>query len=93
LLGLTDARVKSTEDKMTQRKATAATREAVSDTSISPASLAEHGDLAPDELRRRIAETAYYLAAARDFAAGDCVQDWIEAEIMVHAAIAEDREA
>ncbi len=77
---------------MTQRKATAPTREAVSDTQISTASAAGQGDLTPDEIRRRIAETAYYLAAARDFAGGDPVQDWIEAEIMVHATIAEDRE-
>jgi Protein of unknown function (DUF2934) len=77
---------------MTQRKATAPTREAISDTPISPPGVAEHGDLAPDELRRRIAETAYHLAAARDFAGGDPVQDWLEAEIMVHATIAEDRE-
>jgi hypothetical protein len=75
---------------MTQRKATAPTREAISDTRISTASVAEHGDLALDELRLRIAETAYYLAAARDFSGGDPVQDWLEAEIMVHATIAED---
>ena len=77
---------------MTQRKATAPTPEAVGGTPISPASVAEHGDLAPDELRRRIAETAYYLAETRKFAGGDPVQDWIEAEIMVHATIIEDRE-
>ena len=52
---------------------------------------AEHGDPAPEEVRRRIAETAYFLAAARDFIGGDPEQDWLEAEIMVHATIAEDR--
>jgi Protein of unknown function (DUF2934) len=52
---------------------------------------AEHGDLPPEEVQRRIAETAYFLAATRDFADGDPVQDWLEAEIMVHATIAEDR--
>jgi len=77
---------------MTQRKATAPTSEAASGTPISPESAAEHGDLAPDVLRRRIAETAYYLAEARKFSGGDPVQDWIEAEIMVHATLAEDRE-
>ena len=75
---------------MTLRKATAPTPEVVSDSPISPASVAENGDPEPHELRRRIAETAYYLAAARDFAGGDPVQDWLEAEIMVHATIAED---
>jgi hypothetical protein len=77
---------------MTQRKATAPTREAISETPISQARVAEHGDLTPDELQRRIAETAYYLAAARDLDGGDPVQDWMEAEIMVHATIAEGRE-
>jgi hypothetical protein len=76
---------------MTQRKATASIREAVGDPPTAAPSTAEHAELAPEELRRRIAETAYYLAAARDFAPGDPVQDWLEAEVMVHATIVENR--
>lgn len=75
---------------MTQRNATASIREAVRDTPPSSTTDAEPGDLPAAELRRRVAETAYYLAAARDFSGGDPVQDWLEAEIMVHAALAEN---
>jgi Protein of unknown function (DUF2934) len=77
---------------MAQRKTSAAISVAVTDVKTPP-DTGEDDDLAPGELRRRIAETAYFLAAARDFAVGDPVQDWLEAEIMVHAAIAEDRKA
>jgi len=75
---------------MAQRKAAVSTNEKAADESSSHAG-AEEGNLPPDELRRRIAETAYFLAAARDFTDGDPQQDWLEAEIMVHASIEEDR--
>lgn len=75
---------------MGRRKAAVATSGAAADVQTRPAS-PEDDDPAPEEVRRRIAETAYFLAAARDFVDGDPVQDWLEAEIMVHAAIAEDR--
>ncbi len=75
---------------MAQRKAALSVSEAVSETCSAPVH-AEYGDIAPEELRRRVAETAYFIAAARDFAGGDAVQDWLEAEIMVRAAIAEER--
>jgi hypothetical protein len=77
---------------MAQRKTPAPVSEAVTDVKAPPIT-GEDDDLAPEEFRRRVAETAYFLAAARDFANGDPVQDWLEAEIMVHAAIAEDRKA
>ena len=78
------------EDSMARRKATVPTNEDLADESSAHAG-AEEGNLPPDELRRRIAETAYFLAAARNFADGDPQQDWLEAEIMVRATIAEDR--
>jgi hypothetical protein len=34
----------------------------------------------PEERHRRIAETAYFLAQARNFTGGDPVADWLEAE-------------
>lgn len=39
------------------------------------------------ERQRRIAETAYYLAERRGFAAGDPAGDWIEAERIVDAQL------
>jgi len=75
---------------MAHRKAALSISEAASETQNAPVD-AEYSDIAPGELRRRIAETAYFLAAARDFTRGDAVQDWLEAEIMVHAEIAEER--
>lgn len=77
---------------MAQRKVSIPISEALSDEPTPPGS-AEHGDLPPEEIQRRIAETAYFLAAARDFADGDPVHDWLEAEIMVYATIAEDRKS
>jgi hypothetical protein len=65
----------------------------VADTGAPTTALTEEGDLAPEELQRRIAETAYFLAAARDFVEGDSVQDWLEAEIMVNAALVEERKS
>jgi len=63
----------------------------VADSAAPTTALTEEADLAPEELQRRIAETAYFLAAARNFVEGDCVQDWLEAEIMVNAALVEER--
>jgi Protein of unknown function (DUF2934) len=63
----------------------------VADSDAPTTAVIEEGELAPEELQRRIAETAYFLAAARNFIAGDSVQDWLEAEIMVNAALVEER--
>lgn len=37
----------------------------------------------PEELRRQVAEAAYYRAEARGFAEGDELKDWLEAERIV----------
>lgn len=74
---------------MAQKKSRAPIGEAIG-AAQAPTST-EDGDIAPEELQRRIAETAYFLAAARNFADGDPVQDWLEAEIMVHATLVEER--
>lgn len=39
--------------------------------------------IAEDELRRRVAEAAYYLAERRGFEPGHDVDDWLEAEQQV----------
>jgi hypothetical protein len=44
--------------------------------------------MSAEERYRRIAEAAYFRAAAREFIGGDPVQDWIEAEREVNAAVA-----
>jgi len=44
-------------------------------------------ELSPDELRRRIAERAYYRAEQRGFAPGYEEKDWIEAEAEVMRSI------
>lgn len=41
------------------------------------------GPLGEDELRRRIAEAAYYKAEKRGFLPGNDYQDWLEAETEV----------
>ncbi len=43
----------------------------------------------PEERHRMIAETAYYLAEARDFKGGDDAADWLEAEGLVDAQLGE----
>jgi Protein of unknown function (DUF2934) len=40
-------------------------------------------DLSPDELRKLIAEAAYYRAKKRGFAPGHELEDWIQAEAEV----------
>jgi len=37
-----------------------------------------------EELRKMIAETAYYLAEQRDFEGGCQLHDWLEAEARIH---------
>jgi hypothetical protein len=44
--------------------------------------------LTPEERYQRIAEAAYLRAAAREFAGGDPVQDWLDAEAEINAAAA-----
>jgi DUF2934 family protein len=44
-------------------------------------------DLAPDELRRFIAEAAYFRAQKRGFTPGYELQDWVEAEAEVRRLI------
>lgn len=41
----------------------------------------------PEQRRRMIAEAAYYRAQARGFRDGDPVQDWLEAEAEIDAAL------
>ncbi|NWF37559.1 DUF2934 domain-containing protein [Mariprofundus sp. NF] len=38
----------------------------------------------PENLRRVIAEQAYYLAEQRGFAGGSSLGDWLEAEARIH---------
>jgi hypothetical protein len=40
-------------------------------------------DISPDELRKLIAEAAYYRAKKRGFAPGYEVEDWVQAEAEV----------
>lgn len=40
-------------------------------------------DISPDELRKLIAEAAYYRAKKRGFAPGHELEDWIQAEAEV----------
>lgn len=48
--------------------------------------------LNPEERYNRIAEAAYLRAAARGFAGGDAVQDWLEAEANLMRFIAHENE-
>lgn len=43
--------------------------------------------MSADERYRRIAEAAYFRAAAREFIGGDPVQDWLEAELEIDATV------
>jgi len=43
--------------------------------------------LSPEERRRMIAETAYYLAERRAFQGGDPVRDWLDAEAQIDEAL------
>ena len=44
-------------------------------------------DISPDELRKLIAEAAYYRAKQRGFAPGYEVEDWVQAEAEVKERI------
>ena len=61
--------------KTTPRKATAATPKP---SAASTGNL--RADVSSEEMRRRIAEAAYFRAKERGFAPGREVEDWIEAE-------------
>jgi hypothetical protein len=46
-----------------------------------------NGQPTPEQLYRMIQETAYFKAKARNFAPGNEVQDWIEAEAEVRRRV------
>lgn len=48
-------------------------------------------DLSPDEVRKLIAEAAYYRAKKRGFAPGYEVEDWVQAEAEVKERIGTGR--
>jgi hypothetical protein len=50
------------------------------------------GAIADDELRRQIAETAYYKAEQRGFSPGYEERDWLEAEAEVMQRLGEQRQ-
>jgi hypothetical protein len=56
-------------------------------------SFASHAraDISPDELRKLIAEAAYYRAKKRGFAPGYEVEDWVQAEAEVKQRIGTSR--
>jgi hypothetical protein len=43
--------------------------------------------LTPEERYQRIAKAAYLRAASREFAGGDPVQDWLDAEAEINAVL------
>jgi hypothetical protein len=45
------------------------------------------GDIREDELKKRIAEAAYFLAERRNFEPGHEIEDWLEAEAQVYAGL------
>ncbi len=49
------------------------------------------GPMSVEMRRRKIAETAYFLAAQRDFQGGDTVDDWLTAENKVDTKLASKR--
>jgi hypothetical protein len=94
------------ERRKTPRKATtttpkpdtkaAAPRKPTSAQRSSPAGAPMSGNLRPEvsseEMRRQIAEAAYYRAKERGFEPGHELEDWIEAEAEVRARLNGERE-
>ena len=69
----------STERRKTPRKPAAVTPKP--DKRSAPLSTSNiRGEASPEEIRRLIAEVAYYRAMERGFEPGHELEDWIEAE-------------
>ena len=68
-------------------KNAAAPRKPVGEQRATPNASNVRADLSPEEIRRLIAETAYYRAKERNFEPGHELEDWIEAESEVMARL------
>jgi hypothetical protein len=66
------------ERRRTPRKTAAATPKPDTQAALSASNI--RGDAAPQEIRRLIAEAAYFRAQERGFQPGHELEDWIEAE-------------
>lgn len=54
-------------------------------------SRAKKAVIGPEQRRNYIEVAAYYIAARREFAPGDPLQDWVEAEAEIDRLLAEGR--
>jgi hypothetical protein len=72
------------ERRKTPRKAATATPKPDRRAAAAPLSTSNvRAEASPDEIRRLIAEAAYYRAMERGFEPGHELEDWIEAESQV----------
>ncbi len=75
---------KANTDKQSVKKEAPAKKAAAKPRS-KKASATAAAQISHEERSRLIAEAAYYKAAARNFAAGDSVRDWLDAEAEIDA--------